>query len=253
MKSPLICLLPVLAFALYPLERARAIAIDVSTTTYIFTVAQSAAAGGYSLDGQNLLDRLPVATSFSPLNGGVTLAASSWDLVQTATEVVWSNAPLLVNLGAVSGYDSRAWVDSELWFWVYEPVNYSVTGSFLTGLGTGAGAFATAYLEKRAGPEYDYQWQGIYGEIDRASGAGFSSLRLGDGQGVFKGAASGVIDPGKYIFNYRASVFDGDGGIGVGNFSFTMTPNVPDGGSTLMLLGLAICAIGGIFRKLKLT
>jgi hypothetical protein len=29
--------------------------------------------------------------------------------------------------------------------------------------------------------------------------------------------------------------------------------SVPDGGSTLMLLGLAICAIGGIFRKVNLA
>jgi hypothetical protein len=31
MKSPLICLLPVLAFALYPLERARAIGMSLGS------------------------------------------------------------------------------------------------------------------------------------------------------------------------------------------------------------------------------
>lgn len=252
MKSPLICLLPVLAFALYPLERARAIAIDVTGTSYIFTIAQSAG-GTQTGDGMGLIEPLPVASSVSPLNGGLTLAASSFDLVSTATQVVWSNASLLINLGAVSGYESRAWIDSELWFWLFEPVNYSVTGTFLTGLGSGAGAFAAAYLEKQAGPEHDYAWQGIYGEADYASGAGFSSLRLGDGQGVFTGAASGIIEPGKYIFNYRSSISDGNGGIGAGNFSFTMTRSVPDAGSTLTLLGMALCAIGGIFRRVNVA
>ena len=43
------------------------------------------------------------------------------------------------------------------------------------------------------------------------------------------------------------------------NFALFLTPlikpapSVPDSGSTLMMLGLAICAIGGIFRKVNLA
>ena len=195
MKSPLICLLPVLAFALYPLERARAIAIEINYG-FVNTEAQSAA-GITSFDESGVYEQ-PVAASFSPLNGGLTLAASSWNLVNTATQFVWSNAPLLINLGAISGYESEASLYSQLRFSLAEPVNYSVTGSFLTALGSGAEAYSGVYLEKQSGPEHDYAWQGIYGETDYANGAGFSWLRFGDVQGVFKGASSGIIEPGKY-------------------------------------------------------
>jgi hypothetical protein len=42
MKSPLICLLPVRAFALYPLERARTISIG----SFVESFASSARGGG---------------------------------------------------------------------------------------------------------------------------------------------------------------------------------------------------------------
>ena len=59
------------------------------------------------------------------------------------------------------------------------------------------------------------------------------------------------MEPGKYLFTYLAWITDGAGGDANGNFSFTMTRSVPDAGSTLTLLGMAICAIGGIFRKVN--
>ena len=239
MKSPLICLLPVLAFALYPLERAGAIAISESSATF---VESSVFANGGVADWTSYESGLPVAFAVSPVDGELTLAASSWHLVNAPSQAVWTGAQILL-----AGPESFAQANSQFWFNLGEPVNYSVTSNFLADLETGAQAFSAVRLEKLAG--VDFQWMDLYKERDDAP----SLLALGDGSGVIMGAASGFLEPGKYIFSYVTALGGGEGGIGAGNFSFTMTRNVPDAGSTILLLGLALGALGGIFRKVNLA
>jgi hypothetical protein len=77
-------------------------------------------------------------------------------------------------------------------------------------------------------------------------GSSMSALDFGIGS---LPSLSGTFNPGQYLFiaNGFAYATESDSHIGL-----QLTPiATPDGGSTLMLLGLAICAIGGIFGKLR--
>jgi protein with PEP-CTERM/exosortase system signal len=238
MKSPLICLLPVLAFALYPLERARAIGMSLGSG---YTESW---AGPLESD-YSFPSALPVSWRTTD-SGGISLAASSWNFVNTAEVAQWSGSELLI-----AGDQRQVGKRAALSFLLFEPVSYAVGGHLLTSLGDGTEALLGTRLER-----YDLDadhWRDVYSEYDSSGGESFAILGIGDGDGVRSGSARGVMEPGKYLFTYLAWITDGEGGDANGNFSFTMTRSVPDAGSTLTLLGMAICAIGGIFRKVNLA
>ena len=228
-----------IALALVSMNNARAIGISVGSGTYTDSWAISAGGNG----DQDQHQSLPVAWSISPLNGGLTMAAASWNFVNTEKVAVWSGSQVLQNDGAQAGYNSAASAHSSLSFLLFEPVTYMVKGGLLSDVGEGGQSNLMAWIEK-----YDLsgdgRWMDIYTEVDRSGGARFPLLSIGDGQGVSLGSATGILEPGKYLFNYLASIGNGVGGDANGSFSFTMTRNVPDSGSTLMLLGFALSALG---------
>ena len=245
MKAPLVTLLPVLAFALYPLERASAIAISSpSIGTFVESYAHSAGNPNRDLDHRSGWG-LPVAATTSPLNLGPTVAAVLRNFVNSPTQAIWSGAQTFINLGAVSPFASGAGAYGEFRFLLSETVNYSVTSNFIAGLNDGATARSFARLEKRGEP--DFQFKNVYLESDQTTGI----IRLGDGVGALVGTNTGILEPGSYLFSFGAEINGGNGGTANGNFSFALTRSVPDAGSTLTLLGLAVCAIGGIFRKVN--
>ena len=247
MKAPLVSLLPILAFALSPLERASAIAMGLS---FSWVDSSALSAGNFigDMDHRSAGEgsTLPVAVTISPLNLGLTVAASSWSFVNTPTQAIWSGAQTLNNFGAVSPFSSRASASSELRFTLGETVTYSVTGSFLADLNDGATARSGALLGFRATEE---RVPPIYTEIDTTTGTPFGFNQFGDGVGSIAGTNTGILAPGAYLFRFVREIRDGNGGSGNGSFALTLTRSVPDAGSTLTLLGLALCAIGGIFRK----
>ena len=222
MKSPLICLLSVVAFALYPLERARAISIFPSIGTFV----ESRAGGDVDQRGAGSGTTAPLAFDIS--SSGAAIAASAWSFLNASEVAVWSGAHTMFTFG-ITG----ASVYGELRFLLGESVNYSLTSNIIPALGEGAGVRNAARLEQLAG--IDFIWEDVFTQ-----------------DLITQPVASGTLEPGKYIFSYLASSGGGTSFVN-GSFDFTMTPNVPDGGSTLMLLGLAICAIGGIFRKVNLA
>ena len=66
-------------------------------------------------------------------------------------------------------------------------------------------------------------------------------------------AITGVFQPGEYFFKTYSFGNSSDSHATIALTLSSLNTSVPDGGSTLMMLGLAICAIGGISRKLKLA
>ena len=81
--------------------------------------------------------------------------------------------------------------------------------------------------------------------------------------GVQTGSLTGQLLAGTYTFSMLGDIRNGLGGNGQGTFNFTMKANdvvtppdnggssVPDAGSTMMMLGMALTAIGGIRSKLS--
>jgi hypothetical protein len=123
-------------------------------------------------------------------------------------------------------------------FTISEPVSYFITG------------------EIRQLVDTSTPLGGTIGTVLTASGPdSFSAINATD-VGTFSlppivGART--LMPGQYSFRPNGT---GSYTESVSNITFRLTPpppSVPDGGSTLMILGLAICAIGGIFRKVNLA
>jgi VPDSG-CTERM motif len=73
----------------------------------------------------------------------------------------------------------------------------------------------------------------------------------------FPGPFSGILLPGAYTLRFNADIYavaDPHGDFKLADYSMNLrVAPVPDAGSTLTLLGLALCAIGGISRKLNLA
>ncbi len=120
-------------------------------------------------------------------------------------------------------------------FTLAEPVNFLVTGGIrqpewlptsFTSLSTTLGPVGAGVIYSSSASSFDL------------GGSPFLPL-------------SGTFNPGQYLFtaNVFAYSTESDSHIGL-----LLTPiATPDGGSTLMMLGLAICAVGGIFRKVNLA
>ena len=149
-----------------------------------------------------------------------------------------------MNFGAVSPFSSGASVYGQLSIRLTEPVNYSVTGSFLADLNEGVTARTGVSIEPRPTEEFVPH---LYIETDDAIGS-FTQSEFGDRIGsMLLGTSTGILQPGGYLFIFTAEIRNGNGGTVNSDFAFTLP--LPDAGSTLTLLGLAICAIGGIFGK----
>ena len=222
------------------LEKVAAISLSPTLGDHISNSALSAGTLGDRFDfPDGDPSFITVAASTSPINQRTTISASSWNFTNTADQAVWSGQQTLINDGAVAGFSSYASVSGAFRFLLYESVNYSVTGDLRVNLGEGAQASTFAWIEKR-NLEMDGRWDDVYQERDLLA-APFGSIQFGDSAQF--GTSTGVLDPGSYYLSFASWIRDGEGGSGYGNFAFTFTP-VPDGGSTLMLLGLALGAIG---------
>jgi len=69
------------------------------------------------------------------------------------------------------------------------------------------------------------------------------------------GSKTGILAPGNYTFGFGDSLsnqfFNSATSQGNGAFSLVLTRQVPDAGSTMALMGMALCALGGISRRFK--
>jgi hypothetical protein len=215
----LLTFLPILALSL-----ARLNAIGISLDRIDFTTSH----GG-------IVTRTEISTpSFivEVTNPFTTRISMGWAFTNTANEAFFDGSWFLLNRGTGLSFPSETSVNTTYRFTLTEAVNFAVNGAvgFLDdGIGLNS-------LNALIGPNPTFG-SSVQLEFGTILSASLPSI-------------TGMLAPGQHFF-----ITDGvmeQGGRGRGFASLRLTPiATPDGGSTLMLLGLAICAIGGIFGKLR--
>jgi len=227
LKSPMkfLTFLPILALSL---ARASAIGITLDQATLTST------ANGV----------LSIQTIFSPPSfflshlqgpGGRPLATASWHFANTSTEAILEEDFFLSNTGnTVPGSDTSAF--GTIYFTLSEAVNYSLNG--------------TLEMGTQGGWTYLNLGLGLPGVV-------YNSTLITTVPGVFHPAPLiGTLGPGSYFVGTTNGAQYGAEAIGEVFLRLTaLTPNtgspVPDAGSTMTLMGMALCTLGGIARRVK--
>jgi VPDSG-CTERM motif len=261
-KKPMIkqylTLLPAIALLLY-VKQACAIGITIDFSSFL----SASAAGPLVINSQfesvqiTGADAAVSVASISPLNGNQTEAAGTIAFTNTAASAVFSGTSSLIQRGdpAFGGFAN---VQTILRFALTESVDYSIAGSLnATLLGSNTSADINGDLFGNG--------QQIYREAETITGSGGGQLVYDNSGSSLVGSNSGTLAAGLYSMSFLQALRNDLGGSATGSFSLTLNshdvveppPNgggngVPDAGSTVMMLGMALTAIGGIRHKLKI-
>jgi hypothetical protein len=140
-------------------------------------------------------------------------------------------------------------------FTLTETVDYTFSGRFkgiLDPADTGLLHIQTIYADI-GGPVATHSSGYIYAETSQSTSSGLLSLpKIGD-VGFSSG---GPLTSGSYGFTF---IYDLTGASGSGEIELILSrhhepaehPHVPDAGSTMTMLGMALCTLGGIARRVK--
>lgn len=140
----------------------------------------------------------------------------------------------------IANTNSSAYGASWVFFTLTEEVYYSITGNFLYG-----GLFDPAYSGSGGVGVGLYADSGTAYETDGSRNtAGY--VELGDNPiHYIYGSDTGRLPAGQYRFLVTSSLKNG-----VGTGQVVLTLSVPDAGSTMTLLGMALAALGCLKRRI---
>ena len=219
------------------------------STSYAQGVNESAWEGSSSYD--HITNQFPLETSAVGTND-TTFASQATTFENTDLQAVFSfSSSQLVN--RTDSYYGQTYTGVYFYFTLTEDVNYAISGTFFGELPTNTtvpAGIATASV--LLGQDYS-PW--LYTSSLNSSGPGAFSLDVATAQA---GTATGTLAAGTYQFNIGDNLYYG--GSGTGSYSFVLTSlrqpepppsngnNVPDAGSTMWLLCLAMSAIGLVRR-----
>jgi hypothetical protein len=260
--------LPLLAFALAPLDQANAMLI-IPGESYGHSDAEVSAPNDLSVYSDRDRDVFPVGdtkkfdhetnATFSNQDG-TAIANATWTFKSNPNKTVYSGT---YKLDATGTRQTVAGSGTSLGFTLLEPANYSITASF--------DASFDPFLDLDLN---EFSFASMVIVLDRLVpfefGLEFTNDRnlLGGTIRFARGPLTGTLEPGDYRFSFssqlivsatddgRTTPTSGSFGSGTGQFELSLdrlhgSNHVPDAGSTMTMLGMALCAIGGISRRLK--
>ena len=241
MNKNLLTFLPILALSLIP---ARAIQITIPHGSF-GSVCAFGVDGTINYDVEFNNPAFTVQTSAENVE-----ACMNFRFVNDSTSASFTGNTILHNQGGAGYAAAEAFAD--LTFTLEESVNYSVSGMLSSFLREGGqGNLQVSFQELIPGVQHD-----IYQDFGVTETSGV--LFVDNAGPWLLGSQSGILEPGTYQARFYNSVrsgfhddtVDGLGGSAFGSFTLAMTANsVPDTGSTIMLLGMALCALGGFSRE----
>ncbi len=238
--------LAVLALSLFPLGKACAIGITINPTTYM-----SSTAVGLALplveDIYQPTSSDPFAVSTSAVSG-VSISNATWSFVNTNASAILSGNFFLSAFGT-EGSTIATRVYTLFDFALTKSATYSISGNLSWSIfsegQSSVGEIAASFLTGI--PPGDV----LYFDQDFPSTEAPVEL---DNAGLAQGSNTGTIAAGLYRFIFSSEIRNGLGARGNGGFNLTLTAvppgptpqPVPDAGSTLALLGMALFTLGGI-------
>ena len=189
--------------------------------------------------------------------GVVATVNANYNFTNTSTQASYSGLTNMQNQGT-EPFSSSARDLGQYFFTLTEEVDYSISG-FLNVLATTRGnTTAEMRVELR---NQDTLFPYFSQDIVNAGFPGLANL----GNNVFTGSLTGTLVAGNYIFASSSDLRNGFGGTAFSQFLLTLTPDsvvepppngggngVPDAGSTVMLLGMALLGLGTIRQKLTI-
>ena len=239
--------LPLLALALAPLDQADAILINpesygdsqVQVTapngSFAFTVSDREVFPG---GDTKKFDHETHAT-FSNQDGTATSDAT-WTFKSNPNKTIYGGSYVL---DATGTRQSLAQIGTELSFTLLEPASYSISASFV-GFFTPHEPSDSAALMFVGLDRFD-----PFGRLEAASDRNFAG-------GTFQLALggpdlTGTLEPGDYRFGFSNVLSVVGVATGTGQFELSLDRlHVPDAGSTLLLLGGALGALGFIRHRI---
>jgi hypothetical protein len=256
-KIPFHIPLAVLALTL-PLTNASAISISLApgssarSSLFLPGAAPLVSEASFQSDG---LSSFSATTSVS---SGLSAANATWHILNSQSRAVFTGGNTLSAAGAFASVA----IAGNFKFTLFEPVSYSITGFFFASLAPEAHAIMDAALFKGfPGPQRIPFEDVLYDDFTLVGFNPSPSLPLlieldeTFTEPFAHGSKTGILAPGNYTFHFDDSLGNStDFGTsqGFGAFSLTLTSvPVPDAGSTMALIGMALCALGGISRRFK--
>jgi hypothetical protein len=255
-KIPFHIPLAVLALTL-PLTNASAISISLApgssarSSLFLPGAAPLVSEASFQSDG---LSSFSATTSVS---SGLSAANATWHILNSQSRAVFTGGNTLSAAGAFASVA----IAGNFKFTLFEPVSYSITGFFFASLAPEAHATMTGVLSEPLGPPFP-PFNAIYLDFTLVGFNPSPSLPfLIELDETFtepfaRGSKTGILAPGNYSFGFEDSLFNQSFNSGTsqgfGAFSLTLTSvPVPDAGSTMALIGMALCTLGGISPRFR--
>jgi hypothetical protein len=252
MRKKYLALLPAIAL-LALVKQACAIGITVDSNSHVFARVAPAENGGSADDSVPITGPSNVQAAVFSAVAGSRSARGDFSFTNDATTATFLGNTDIVNNSVGSSRNTSS-VESQLNFTLTETVNYSIAGTSDLFLRDGAGALTFAQLMDTATFEL------LYRDLENVITPG-SSVNTFDNSGIYAvGSMTGSLGPGSYRFLFLDQITDGEGGTRTGFVSLTLTRpdengdgnSVPDAGSSVMLLGMALTAIGCLRSKFNI-
>ena len=257
--KPCLILLTLTLLLLSLASKTFAIGITIDTLSFVesYALSPNGTAGQKYISTPTGSGNFVLNTTASSTRNGSARSDASWSFDNMATQATWRSSQTLSDQVQANydGFSSSARAQSVLNFTLTEAVNYSISGLLGGVLQAGATAEYFGNLVNGFGSPAPIPSTWQEDELLTASTQVFGTLLAWSGNET--GSLTGQLLPGTYAFAMTGDTRNGLGGNGQGSFRFTMTPtvstipSVPDGGSTLILMGLAFSAIGVVRRRLK--
>jgi hypothetical protein len=241
--------LPAIALLIY-VQQACAIGITLTNDSSNIAVSTSVDALSFGVEDVQTISDLPYSVTTSAQQPGGITSSGAWSFTNSTNQAVLTGNVNLSN--PVASPNSSATAFQHLSFSLSEQADYALTGNLLVtpnSVGAAAGLTGEIYLVDTNNDIY-------FGE-SIATSSGLIEL-----PSVSFGTNTGSLAAGNYIVRLTSYLKNGDA---TGGFTLTLnttptTPpdnggggsSVPDTGSTVMLLGMALAGIGGIRHKLKI-
>jgi hypothetical protein len=227
---------------LIPLSGFRSVSIsgsaqDIDGNGATSSYSQTQSLSGFGTFNASLSDSTEQGRAHAESRASQTSAITANEI--SLSSIVWASEGLTNHtepFGQTSGAVSSAHSTFEITFNVLEPLIYELDASRSI---------------------YRHRW-GIF-ELDFLLGSASHGTILNDlpVEALYFGGFSGILLPDIYTLRFNADMVAfadplGDTEGADYGMNFHVSP-VPDAGSTMALLGTALCAIGGICRKLNLA
>jgi hypothetical protein len=239
----------VAALNFFPLRNACAIPITINPSTLMYSAAVGIAVPPVE-DIFQPTSSDPFAVNTTAISG-LSTSNAAWNFVNTSASASFGGSYFLSALGTEgSTILARAYTLFD--FTLTEAVTYSISGNlswtiFSEGQST-IGEISASLLTGTGIPPGEV----LYFDQDFPSTEAPVEL---DNTGLAQGSNTGTLEPGSYRFAFNSEIRNGLGARGNGGFDLTLTAippgptPVPEAGSTLMLMCMALCAIARSARK----